>query len=410
MKPLETTQTYFEHAADVLKLPASARIALWTPFREIRVELVLVRDSGELETFIAYRVQHDHSRGPMKGGMRFHPTVNIHEVRSLATLMTLKTAVMDLPFGGAKGGIACDPRSLSQRELEQLTRKLVDGLQEVIGPYVDIPAPDVNTNAQVMAWMMDQYSKYNGFTPAVVTGKPVGLHGSLGREASTGRGLVLGLQELLGKFGRGLTGQRLAIQGFGNVGSHAADVAHKLGARIVGVSDEWGAVVNPAGLDVDALRRHAGPRVPVAEFAGGTAIPRDDLLALDCDVLLPCALGDAITPDNMRQIRAPIVAEGANGPVSAEADAFLTAKGTVILPDIYANAGGVTCSYFEWAQNIQQFRWTEEEVNARLAEKMRAAFADLWATHIDLKLDLRTAAYVLALRRITEATRQRGNL
>jgi glutamate dehydrogenase (NAD(P)+) len=410
MKPLETTQTYFEHAADVLQLPAADRIALWTPFREIRVELTLIRDSGQMETFIAYRVQHDHSRGPMKGGMRFHPSVNIHEVRSLATLMTLKTAMMDLPFGGAKGGIACDPRQLSERELEQLTRKLVDGLQEVIGPYVDIPAPDVNTNAQVMAWMMDQYSKYNGFTPAVVTGKPVGLHGSLGREASTGRGLVLGLQSLLGKLGRGLSGQRLAIQGFGNVGSHAADVAHGLGARIVCVSDEWGAVHNPAGLDVAALRRHAARHEPVSAFPGGTAIPRDDLLALDCDVLLPCALGDAITSDNMRTIRAPIIAEGANGPISAEADAFLGAKGTVILPDIYANAGGVTCSYFEWAQNIQQFRWTEEEVNARLANKMASAFADLWATHTERKVDLRTAAYTLALHRVSEATRQRGNL
>jgi len=411
MSPLEVTRRYFEKAADVLDFDRRTRVQLWTPTREVKVEITVERDNGDIDTFIGYRIQHDSSRGPMKGGLRYHPSVDPEEVGSLASLMTWKTAVVNVPFGGAKGGVNCDPQQLSRRELEMITRKLVDGLHDVIGPAADIPAPDVNTNAQVMAWIMDQYSKYKGFTPAIVTGKPVELHGSLGREAATGRGVVMALLELLRTLKRPIAGARVVVQGFGNVGSWAAHFAAEQGAKVVAVSNHVSATCNPSGLDIAALRtHHLVDGRPVRDFPGGEPIERDEVLAADCDILIPAALGDAINKDNMREIRASVIVEGANGPVTAEADDYLAKKGVTILPDIYANAGGVTVSYFEWVQNIQQFKWSEEHVNAELQGYMSRAYRDLLMFRERHKVDFRTAAFALALQRVEHATKQRGVL
>lgn len=410
MDALAASRNYFEKAANLLGYQDRTKIMLWTPSREIKVEITLELDNGEIGTFLGYRVQHDNSRGPMKGGLRFHPSVEPEEVQSLASLMTWKTAVANIPFGGGKGGVCCDPRLLSKKELETLTRKLVDGLHEVIGPNTDIPAPDVNTNAQVMAWIMDQYSKYNGFTPAVVTGKPVQLHGSLGREAATGRGAIMGLVELMKHLGKPLKGAKVIIQGFGNVGSYAAKFASEQGAKIVAVSDQDGAIVNSDGLDIKRLLEHMEKKKTVVGFKGGDAQERDSVITMPCDILIPAALGGAITKDNMKDIRAKVIVEGANGPVSPEADEYLVSKGTTILPDIFANAGGVTVSYFEWVQNIQQFQWTEQQVNEALQTRMTQAFDDLIGVRARLKTDFRTAAYALALERVCEATLQRGIL
>ena len=410
MTPLEVTRHYFETAARVLDYDERTKIMLWTPAREVKVEITIETDKGEIGTFIGYRVQHDNARGPMKGGLRYHPSVDPDEVGSLASLMTWKTAVVNIPFGGAKGGVACDPRQLSKRELEMITRKLVDGLHDVIGPMVDIPAPDVNTDSQVMAWIMDQYAKYKGFEPAVVTGKPVDLHGSLGREAATGRGVIMGLVELLKSQSRPIAGATIAVQGFGNVGAHAAQFAMEHGARVIAVSDQDGAVTAPQGIDIGALRAHVAEKGSVAGYPDADAMIRDEVLTIDCDVLIPAALGDAITTDNMKDIRARIIVEGANGPISAEADEYLAKQDVQILPDIYANAGGVTVSYFEWVQNIQQFHWSEEQVNKALQQHMTSGFHDMMKYREQYKIDFRTGAFALALERVRSATMKRGIL
>ena len=410
MTPLEVTRHYFEKAARVLDYDERTKIMLWTPAREVKVEITIETDKGEIGTFIGYRVQHDNARGPMKGGLRYHPSVDPDEVGSLASLMTWKTAVVNIPFGGAKGGVACDPRQLSKRELEMITRKLVDGLHDVIGPTVDIPAPDVNTDSQVMAWIMDQYAKYKGFEPAVVTGKPVDLHGSLGREAATGRGVIMGLVELFKSQGRPMEGATIAVQGFGNVGAHAAQFAMEHGARVIAVSDQDGALSAPQGIDIGALRTHVAEKGSLAGYPDADAMIRDEVLTIDCDVLIPAALGDAITTDNMKDIRARIIVEGANGPISAEADEYLAKQDVQILPDIYANAGGVTVSYFEWVQNIQQFHWSEEQVNKALQQHMTNGFHDMMKYREQYKIDFRTGAFALALERVRSATMKRGIL
>lgn len=407
MSPLEVTQEYFDKGSRLMNFSDRVKKMLWTPFREVKVEITVETDQGEIGTYIGYRIQHDKSRGPMKGGLRYHPTVHPEDVQSLATLMTLKTALVDIPFGGAKGGVSCDPRNLSPHEMELITRKLVDGLHDVIGPLVDIPAPDVNTNAQVMSWIMDQYSKYKGFAPAVVTGKPVGLHGSLGREAATGRGVIMGLNELLHDLRRHWKDTRVVIQGFGNVGSYAARFAAESGASVIAVSNQDGAVRNPEGLDIDMLANHVSEKKPLDEFPGGEEVERDSVLTMDCDILIPAALGDAITEDNMKDIRAGIIVEAANGPITSKADAYLAGQGVEILPDIYANAGGVTVSYFEWAQNIQQFRWEYERVVAELERTMVRAYDAVAAIAKEKSVDLRTAAFVLGIRRVVQAATSR---
>jgi glutamate dehydrogenase (NAD(P)+) len=409
MAGFEEVNYHFRKAARVMDLSPSIERMLVTPYREVKVDVSITLDNGEVGTFIGYRIQHDKSRGPMKGGLRYHPTVDLDEALGLASLMTWKTAVVNLPYGGAKGGIAVDPKRLSVREQERLTRRFVEQIHDIIGPQTDIPAPDVNTNAQVMAWIMDEYSKIHGFSPAVVTGKPVDLFGSKGREEATGRGAVTALEEYLTDAGAGeVRGKTFAIQGFGNVGTWTARFLHERGGRVVAVSDSKGGVRNPEGLDVPALVEHARARRGVAGFPGSDAITNADLLVEDVDVLVPSALGGVITEANAKAIRARIVLEAANAPTTPKADEILAGRGVTVLPDIWVNAGGVTVSYFEWAQNIQQFTWEEDRINAELARHMREAYATLARIVRERKVSFRTAAFILAIGRVGRATVLRG--
>jgi glutamate dehydrogenase (NAD(P)+) len=407
--PFETTNHYINKAFDVLGLDESMRLVLRTPSREVRVELIIRMDDGSTGHFIGYRIQHDDTLGPYKGGIRYHPEVELDEVRSLASLMTWKTALIGVPFGGAKGGIQVDPSKLSQSELERLTRRFVDAIHSFIGPHSDIPAPDVNTNARVMSWFFDHYSRYHGFSPGVVTGKSVEMHGSLGRDAATGRGCMFALREVLAHDNLQLAGQRISIQGFGNVGSWAARLLHEQGARIVAVSDVHGALHNPAGLDIPALMAHLRSGGKLATFSGGEVMPGDEVLTYDCDVLVPAALGHVITDLTAPHIKARYIVEGANGPTTVEGDDILRARGIVTIPDIYANAGGVTVSYFEWTQNLQNLRWEEDEVNAKLDRYMTSAHKRLRDVMARYNLtSLRDAAFVHAVERVQKAAELRG--
>lgn len=408
MSMLDDTQAYLSDAFDALGFTGLQKRLFQTPSREVKVELVIERDNGELAHFIGFRVQHDNSRGPYKGGLRYHPHVDLGEVNSLASLMTWKTAVIDVPFGGAKGGIQCDPSTLSLREQERLTRRFVDAIHEVIGPYTDIPAPDVNTNGQHMAWFFDQYSRLNGHSPGVVTGKPVDLFGSAGREAATGRGVMFAVLEALRHDGEDIRGKKVAVQGYGNVGSWAARLLAAQGALIVAVSDVRGGVQSPEGLDLAAVDAQVKATGSVVGTPGTDAISNEDLLVTACDILIPAALGEVITASNAPHLRCRYIAEGANGPTTYAANQILNARGITTLPDIFANAGGVTVSWFEWVQNIQQFQWTEAEVNRRLEDKMRAGFQALVATAGRHGCALREAAFILALERVAAATRKRG--
>ncbi|MBI1736342.1 MAG: glutamate dehydrogenase [Candidatus Rokubacteria bacterium] len=409
MSAFEEVNYYFRRAARVMDLSASVEKMLVTPFREIKVDVSIALDNGQLGTFIGYRIQHDRSRGPMKGGLRFHPSVDLAEAQALASLMTWKTAVVNLPYGGAKGGIAVDPDTLSPRELERLTRQFVQQIHDIIGPQRDIPAPDVNTNAQIMAWIMDEYSKFHGFSPAVVTGKPVELFGSRGREQATGRGVVVALEEYLADAGLGdVRGKRFAIQGFGNVGSWAARFLHERGGIVVAVGDARGGIRNPAGLDIPALVAHAAATRTVTGFPDADAVSNDDVLLADVDVLVPAALGGVITEANAKDVRARIVLEAANAPTTPRADEMLAERGITVLPDIFVNAGGVTVSYFEWVQNIQQFSWDEDRVNAELVRHMREAYATLARIVKSRQVSFRTAAFIVAIGRVGRATVLRG--
>src|SRR5687768_3242147 len=400
---------YFRQAARVMELSPAVEKMLVTPFREVKVDVSITMDNGDLGTFIGYRVQHDKSRGPMKGGLRYHPTVDLDEALGLASLMTWKTAVVNLPFGGAKGGIAVDPAMLSSRELERLTRRFVQQIHDIIGPHADIPAPDMNTNAQVMAWIMDEYSKIHGFSPAVVTGKPVDLFGSRGREEATGRGVVFALEEYLKDAKAGeIKNKTFAVQGFGNVGSWTAKFLRQRGGKVVAVSDVSGAIKYRPGFDIPSLIEHVKTTRSVLGFPGAETISNDELLTLDVDVLVPAALGGVITMKNVNDVRAKIVLEAANAPTAPDADEALTSRGVVVLPDIYVNAGGVTVSYFEWAQNIQQFTWEEDKVNTELQRHMRDAYATLARVARERKVSFRTAAYVVAIGRVGRATVLRG--
>lgn len=408
MNSTEATTTNFQRAARLLDIGPRVMLQLITPKREIKVECSLELDNGELATFVGFRVQHDDARGPMKGGIRFHPTVDPDEVNALAALMTWKTAVVNLPFGGAKGGINCDPRQLSEGEKQHLTRVFVAGIHDLIGPYTDIPAPDMGTNASTMAWIVDEYAKFHGYQPGVVTGKPIELGGSYGRESATGRGVLFAMQNLFETTNRRVSDFTYAIQGFGNVGACAARLIHAEGGKVVAVADVGGAVRNRAGLDVAALLEHVERTGAVAGFEGGEAIPNDAVLFEDVDVIVPAALGGVLTKHNAGDVRAKFVIEAANHPTDPEADDLLHAKGVVILPDIYANAGGVAVSYMEWVQNIQQYRWDEARVNRELHQIMRTAFQDVWATAGKYRTDLRTAAFALGIGRVARATALRG--
>lgn len=404
MSDSRTGDSYFNHAADVMGLSQNMRKLLCTPLRQVKVEISLEMDDGQIATFIGYRVQHDCSRGPMKGGLRYHPEVDEAEVLNLAALMTWKTAVVNIPYGGAKGGVSIDPSKVSPREIERITRKFVDQIHDIIGPDKDIPAPDMGTNAQTMAWIMNQYEKYHGFNPACVTGKPVELHGVDGREEATGRGVAIITQKALERMGRPLEGATIAIQGFGNVGTFAARILHEQGAKIVAVSDLRGGVYNSNGLDIPQLLSHSAQNGSVKDFPEAQNISNAELLAADVDVLIPAALGGVLNSENARDVRAKMIVEAANGPTTAEADAIFEKNGILVVPDILANAGGVTVSYFEWVQNRQHFKWELSEVRKRLEKIMTDSFDRVWKIGEEKKIPLRTAAYVLGIGRVGRAT------
>lgn len=408
MRATEATSYNFEKAARLLGLGEHVVRQLITPSREIRVECTLLRDDGMVSTFTGFRIQHDSSRGPMKGGIRYHPEVDSDEVNALASLMTWKTAVVNLPYGGAKGGIACDPSHLSEAELQRLTRVFVQKLHDVIGPQSDIPAPDMGTNARTMAWIADEYSKFHGWSPGVVTGKPLELGGSLGRESATGRGVLYAAQCLFRDLGREIRDFTYVIQGFGNVGAWAAKLIHQEGGKILAISDAGGATKNPSGLDIPALLEHSKKTGGVAGFAGGESIPGDAVLCEPCDVLIPAALGGVLTRENAPHVRASYIVEGANHPSDPEADQIFEKRGIVVLPDIYANAGGVTVSYFEWVQNLQRFQWDEARINSELQAIMTTAYEQLRSTAKQYSCTLRTAAFALGVSRVARATELRG--
>jgi glutamate dehydrogenase (NAD(P)+) len=406
--PSEATNHYFDRAAERIGLSDSMTRRLKIPKREVKVECTFELDDGTPATYICYRVQHDDARGPMKGGIRYHPGVDPDEVNALAQLMTWKTAVVNLPFGGAKGGVNCDPTKMSQRELQRLTRVFVAGIHDVIGPDRDIPAPDMGTNAATMGWITDEYAKFHGWQPGVVTGKPIELGGSLGREAATGRGVVYALENYLESVGDKIAGKRCVVQGYGNVGSWAARLLAEQGALVVAISDVSGAVRNAKGLDIAQLDKHVRELKSVKGFAGGEAMSASELLLEPCDVLVPAALGNVLTRANAASVRAKVIVEGANHPTDPDADQILQDKGVVVLPDIYANAGGVTVSYLEWVQNIQRFRWEEQRVNQELKGVMRGAWFDLVAEAKRYKCSYRDAAFALGVGRVASATRLRG--
>ena len=403
--------SHFDRASNLINLESYMRRILLAPFREVTVEVPVRMDDGRIEVFTGYRIQHNGARGPCKGGIRYHPEADHDEVLGLATIMTWKTALMDIPFGGAKGGVTVDPKKLSKLELERLTRRFTQRIAIVLGPYRDIPAPDVNTNAQVMAWILDEYSSRQGYTPAVVTGKPVSLGGSLGREEATGRGVMYVMQEYARDFGIPFKGSRVVIQGFGNVGGHLARLLDgEAGAKIVAVSDVEGGIYNDQGLDIAGLLAHAEQRRPVSEWKGGKRITNDELWTVPCDWLVPAALGGVITKEaNAHTVNCKVVVEGANEPTTPTADLILEERGIAVIPDFLANAGGVTVSYYAWAQNLQQYRWTHEQVNKELKATITKAYAAVRDLAKDKGATFRTAAYAIALQRVAEAERLRGN-
>jgi glutamate dehydrogenase (NAD(P)+) len=399
----------FDGAARLLGLDPGIWKILTNPKRQIAVSCPVQMDNGEIEVFTGYRVQYNITLGPAKGGIRYHPDVTLDEVTALAAWMTWKCAVAHVPFGGGKGGIICDPTRMSRRELEALTRRYVAEIIDAIGPDKDVPAPDVNTNDQIMAWVMDTYSMHVGYTAtAVVTGKPIEMGGSLGRREATGRGVMIVTREAAKHLGLDINAATVAVQGFGNVGSVSADLLSKTGAKIVAVTDWKGGVYNAAGLDIAKMLDYAKRHKTIDGFPGGEPIENEQLFGLDVDVLVPAALENQITMENAPIIKAKIVAEGANGPTTPEAHRHLHERGVFVIPDILANAGGVTTSYFEWVQDRHGYFWEEEEVNHRLEAKMVEAFRDVLDTSVRYKADMRTAAYIVAINRVATVTRMRG--
>ena len=409
MNPYQIALRQLDHVAGILKLDDGLHAILQKPKRELTVNFPVQMEGSGTRMFTGYRVQHNTSRGPAKGGLRFHPETDLDEVRALAMWMTWKCAIVNIPFGGAKGGVVCDPKTLTLSELEDLTRRYTTEISIIIGPDSDIPAPDVGTNGQIMAWLMDTYSMHAGHTvPAVVTGKPVSIGGSEGRVDATGLGVVLVTEEAFKKRSWTMDGATIAIQGFGNVGSASARIFHKHGAKVIAVSDVSGGITNSRGLDIPALVTHVKLTGSVVGFPGTEPVSNEEILALECDVLVPAALQGQITGANAGEVRARMVVEGANGPTTPDADAILGSRGILLIPDVLANAGGVTVSYFEWVQDIQSFFWSESQVNARLARILRRAFAEVWAASETHRVDLRTAAYLVGVARVAEATLTRG--
>lgn len=409
LNPLEAAEARFDLAAAALNLNEGMRKVLRSPAREVIIHIPVELDDGRLEVFTGYRVQHSIARGPAKGGIRYAPDVTLDEVRALASWMTWKCAVVNIPFGGGKGGVICDPTIMSDRELERLTRRYTAELIDIIGPESDVPAPDIGTSQQTMAWIMDTYSMHKRHTvTAVVTGKPVELGGSRGRTEATGRGCLFVTLEALKKLGIDPKHARVVVQGFGNVGGQAARLMSNAGLKVVTLIEWDGAVHNPTGLDIDALTIHRKETGSIVDFAGGENVDKTEALYLDCEVLVPAAKENVITSANAHKIRARIICEGANGPTTAPADPVLKANGIFVIPDILANAGGVTVSYFEWVQDRQGYFWSEELVNTRLEEIMTASFRDVVSYAEKHDVDNRTAAYMLALDRVAFTIKQRG--
>ena len=404
----DDVKSYFDGAAARLGLDAGTCRMLCEPWRDLRVSLPVRMDDGRIEVFTGYRVQHNGARGPYKGGLRFHPLADEDEVRALATLMTWKTALLDLPFGGAKGGIQLDPLTLSERELNAVTRRYTQNVQHILGPYRDIPAPDLGTNAQTMAWIMDEYSQTHGYTLPIVTGKPLEVGGSAGREAATGRGALFVLQQAARDLDLDLTQARITVQGFGNVGSWFCRLAHQEGIRIAAVSDIRGAVYNDAGLDIPALAEFVSRSGSVDGFPGGTKCAPNDILEMEADVFVPAAIENVIGEAVARRLPVRVVLEAANHPTTPEGDTVLQERGVLVLPDLLVNAGGVTVSYFEWTQNIQQFDWSEERVNEELYNRIVPAYQSVAARSRAGGLTLRQAAFDIAVDRVARTSHLRG--
>ena len=411
MKAFEATKRYFDKAASHVDMDEKIHEMLLMPRRELQVRVTIRRDDGSLANYTGFRVQHDNHRGPMKGGLRYHPDVDLDETRSLASLMTWKTAVVDLPYGGAKGGIGVDPVDLSDAEVERLTRAFVDQIHELVGPDTDIPAPDMGTDHRVMSWFRNQWEKYHGFNPAVITGKPVEEYGAKGREEATGRGVGTLTVKLAKRLGENPEQTKVAIQGFGNVGSHAAKFLSEAQFPIIALSDITGTYYDPNGLNIPELLRHAmdHPRGLLEGYTGCEVLPMNDLITLDeVDILIPAAIGGVIRQDNANDIRARIIIEAANGPILPEADEILEDKGVTVLPDILANAGGVTVSYFEWVQNRQHYKWSLDRVRRELDFTMTNAFENVWQTAQQENLSLRTAAYKIGIERVRRSAELAG--
>jgi len=402
-------QRQLDEVAKLIGLNESIHGYLRVPKRVLEVSVPVRMDDGSFRMFAGYRVQHNMSRGPGKGGIRFHPDVTLDEVKALAMWMTWKCALVNIPFGGAKGGVICDPKHMSMQELENLTRRFTSEISIIIGPEKDIPAPDVYTTPQIMAWIMDTFSMQAGYSiPGVVTGKPISIGGSLGRDKATARGCLYVVDEAMHEIGREIREARVAIQGFGNAGMYAAQLMSQRGYHIVAVSDSQGGVADAHGLDVSRLMAYKLETGSVVGFTGGDRIDNKDVLEYDCDVLVPAALEKVITAENAPRIKARIVAEAANGPTMPEADAILFERGIMVLPDILANAGGVTVSYFEWVQDLQNNFWEEEEINERLKRKMVRAFRETSEQANRHKVSMRMGAYCVAVARVAEATKLRG--
>jgi glutamate dehydrogenase (NAD(P)+) len=407
--PFESMMSRFDHAAQLLELDPDLYKVLRVPNREITIYIPVYMDDGHIEVFTGFRVQHNFARGPAKGGIRYAPDVTLDEVRALAAWMTWKCAVVNIPFGGAKGGIICDPSQMSLGELERMTRRYTAELIDFIGPERDVPAPDMNTNEQTMAWIMDTYSMHARHTvTAVVTGKPIDLSGSRGRREATGRGLLFVADEAVAKFGLKKSDTHVVIQGSGNVGGTAARLMHETGYRVIALSDIHGGIYNPRGLDIPDVLAHLEKHRNLEKYPGGEPVSNHELLEIECDVLLPAATENQITSQNVDRIKCRILCEGANGPTTAAADDVLERKGVFVIPDILANAGGVTCSYFEWVQDRMGYFWKEEVVNERLQDIMVASFHDVCKYAESHNVNMRIAAYMLAIDRVAYITRTRG--
>jgi glutamate dehydrogenase (NAD(P)+) len=404
----EIVSHYFDGAAERLGIGEDIATVLKTSYREVQVQIPIRRTDGKVHVYSGFRVQHNGARGPYKGGVRFHPEVDLDEVRALASLMTWKTAIAGIPFGGAKGGVNCPASELEDDELEKVARSFISKIGKLLGPQRDIPAPDIGTDAQAMAWMMDEYGKIYGHTPACVTGKPIALEGSYGREAATGRGVVHMYEEAAKELDLKPEDTRFVVQGYGNVGSWAARILQDLGATLVAASDVEGAIHSDDGIDAHALAEHVKEGGHVSEFDGGEAISAEELIETECEVFIPAALGGMIHKHNADKLNCKLIVEGANSPTTPTADDMLADKGVMVVPDLMANAGGVVVSYFEWVQNLQHFRWEEDEVNERLAKIMRRAYGEVSERAKEKDLALRPAAYELGIERVFEAATTRG--